>query len=60
MSKSKSYCVVAQVRDSKKRIALTGPRTKEDAIATKMEFNRTMKKGYRYFGIAAFPYKQKK
>lgn len=53
------YCVVGQDRTSKRRVDLTGPLWREDAIEEHAVLMRSMKKTHRYFHIAKHPYKSK-
>lgn len=61
MAEEKKYCVAAEDRDDGKRKSITGSMTKEEATAKKIELNKNSqyKKWYKYFHVAAFPYKTK-
>lgn len=61
MSEDQKYCVVAEDRDSKRRIDITGAITMANAEEKLNACNSSshMKKYYRYFRIAKYPYKSK-
>jgi hypothetical protein len=62
MSEDQKFCVVAEDRGTKKRIDITGPLTGKQAAEKLEACNASyhMKKYYKYFKIAKYPYYKEK
>lgn len=54
------YCVVAESRETNIRESITDPMTRAGAEAEKERLNRELRRYYRYFHVARYPYRPKK